>query len=717
MKPIIYVFLLTISLGSSLFWALQAQATPEASVATFTVNSTEDAVDVNPGDGVCATSTGVCTLRAAIQEANALPGQDSIALAADTYLLTLTEVVTDTSAYGDLRITEDLIINGVFSSTTVIDAQQISRVFHISTGVAVTMSNLTVQNGLAGFGGGIFNFGRLTLNDVTVTDNQTSAGIAAGAGIYTQGILTGTNLLIKNNTTPEVGGGLWNHGQLTLIDSHISDNQAKAGGGIQMTGGTLALHQVAIVNNTSTSSGGGLSISHGDLTMLGGTVGGNVAATFGGGGFLGNNNSSSIIANTIFADNAGQWGGGLMIGGDNAQIEVSNAVFENNTATAGGGAIYYGHAANSTLTITDSTFNGNFLPTSASSGGGALLLAGADMTLMVIGSQFTQNVSPFRAGGAIYNLAENSELQITQSTFTGNTGYSGGAFANGGTLATTTISNSQFDGNVTNGGSGGAIYYGNPANATLLIENSRFADHSAQFGGALLSQASPTTINKSAFVNNSSLSNGGALHLSFSYSLTNVTISGNQAHGSGGGIYGSWGSSGVLNNVTLAFNTADANSSGAGDGGGFALDEEASLQVQNSIIAQNEDLGSEAPDCFSATAPASGGTNIVGQSNGCNWSAAAGDLVGTAVSPIDPLLGSLVGSLSAHIPQPGSPAIDAGSALTPGAGSPACAAEDQLGTSRPQDGDEDGTAVCDIGAIEYLPAAAEQLLFLPLVIR
>ncbi len=38
--------------------------------ATFAVNSTADAVDTSPGNGICATAGGVCTLRAAIQEAN-----------------------------------------------------------------------------------------------------------------------------------------------------------------------------------------------------------------------------------------------------------------------------------------------------------------------------------------------------------------------------------------------------------------------------------------------------------------------------------------------------------------------------------------------------------------------------------------------------------------------------------------------------------------------
>ena len=55
-------------------------ATPPAFAASLTVNSIADAADATPGDGICETATGngICTLRAAIQEANALAGTDTI---------------------------------------------------------------------------------------------------------------------------------------------------------------------------------------------------------------------------------------------------------------------------------------------------------------------------------------------------------------------------------------------------------------------------------------------------------------------------------------------------------------------------------------------------------------------------------------------------------------------------------------------------------------
>lgn len=49
-----------------------------ASAATFFITSTGDEPDANPGDGMCQTALTNCTLRAAIQEANAQGGTNSI---------------------------------------------------------------------------------------------------------------------------------------------------------------------------------------------------------------------------------------------------------------------------------------------------------------------------------------------------------------------------------------------------------------------------------------------------------------------------------------------------------------------------------------------------------------------------------------------------------------------------------------------------------------
>jgi hypothetical protein len=54
-----------------------AEVTP-ASLLTLTVNSDLSEADLTPGDGVCLTASGVCTLPAAVEESNARPGRETI---------------------------------------------------------------------------------------------------------------------------------------------------------------------------------------------------------------------------------------------------------------------------------------------------------------------------------------------------------------------------------------------------------------------------------------------------------------------------------------------------------------------------------------------------------------------------------------------------------------------------------------------------------------
>lgn len=95
-----------------------------AKAVDFVVNSTADMVDLLPGDGVCDADPGpatVCTLRAAVQEANALPNdpsqpapfdRDRIGLYGGTYTLTIPGRDEDQAATGDLDLTETVEILG-----------------------------------------------------------------------------------------------------------------------------------------------------------------------------------------------------------------------------------------------------------------------------------------------------------------------------------------------------------------------------------------------------------------------------------------------------------------------------------------------------------------------------------------------------------------------------------------------------------------------------
>jgi CSLREA domain-containing protein len=79
----------------------------------YRVNVLIDGVDANPGDRVCATSAGTCTLRAAIQEANADRSTlQTVTLPAGTYRLTLPGTDEQLGASGDLDLRGELLLIG-----------------------------------------------------------------------------------------------------------------------------------------------------------------------------------------------------------------------------------------------------------------------------------------------------------------------------------------------------------------------------------------------------------------------------------------------------------------------------------------------------------------------------------------------------------------------------------------------------------------------------
>src|SRR6059036_275156 len=114
------------------------------------VNDTTDAVDMTPADNLCLTAGGKCTLRAAVQQANALAGHDTIMLPAGTYTLTISGLCEDGAATGDLDITDDLTITGAGAATTIIDGGGIDRVFQAIGAVTVNFAGLTIQNASSG---------------------------------------------------------------------------------------------------------------------------------------------------------------------------------------------------------------------------------------------------------------------------------------------------------------------------------------------------------------------------------------------------------------------------------------------------------------------------------------------------------------------------------------------------------------------------------------
>lgn len=303
-----------------------------AHAATFTVNSTADAVDASPGNGVCATAGGVCTLRAAIQEANALAGADTIVFAVDgTFTLTLTGSGEDAAATGDLDITGDLTIIGNGQALTIIDGNLSDRVFEArpiaDTTLTVNMSDLTVQRGnVSAVGGGI------------------AVDVIANSGITN---LTFTNVTVTNNTASSNGGGIavlrqfandTNTPSLTLTNSAIFSNSASGfGGGVNCAGCLLTSNSSTISGNSAISDGGGINITADQSvvnltnTTISGNItnddGGGIAKTFGAGTIA--LNFTTVTNNTADNDNSGAGNGGGI--NTNSNTTIQNSIVQGNT--------------------------------------------------------------------------------------------------------------------------------------------------------------------------------------------------------------------------------------------------------------------------------------------------------------------------------------------------------------------------------------------------
>jgi len=128
---------------------------PPSTAATFTVNETADNVDTNPGDGLCAVPfTGYCSLRAAVQEANAHAGADVIMVPAGSFLLSRAGTGEDAAEFGDLDLTDDLMIVGAGIDRTIVYGGFLDRVFDLRNGAAVEMFSMTIRDGLTRTDGG-----------------------------------------------------------------------------------------------------------------------------------------------------------------------------------------------------------------------------------------------------------------------------------------------------------------------------------------------------------------------------------------------------------------------------------------------------------------------------------------------------------------------------------------------------------------------------------
>jgi CSLREA domain-containing protein len=507
-----------------LFCSLLAGAIAVEAEATFTVDSTNDAVDANPGDGICATTEGECTLRAAIQETNALPGADIINLPAGTYLLTLPGTLEDSGLSGDLDILDTLQIIGEQDSegqpASIVDANQLDRVFQVYSSVTVSMEAIQIQGGqppeddnwvtFEDCGGGIYNSGHLTLNGVVITNN---AAPGYGGGIQSDSGLQIMGSLVSNNDAIH-GGGISTNGTMFMTDSQVLSNTATTwGGGIYQAGlGSMEIIASEIsMNETSFQSasylvGGGGIFSFGAMTLTGVNIVGNGTYGDGGGIYYDNPAESLEVYVSTFAENTANGSGGGIY--NSSDILLQSSTLNANTAAFGGGLFNNGNA-----TVKDTSIELN----NASEGAGIYNSSLNESQENAGSLNLTGSILRFNAaevnGGGIYNKAN---AWISDVELRGNAAQDGAGFFHDGSLylletfrPTVSIASSLFIENLASGAGAGLHNY----IGILTIENSQFVGNAATDGGGAASILSNTIFTSCEFTDNQVVNSGGGLFI------------------------------------------------------------------------------------------------------------------------------------------------------------------------------------------------------------
>jgi hypothetical protein len=457
------------------------------------------------------------------------------------------------------------------------------------------------------------------------------------------------------------------------------DHSITMTGGVTIDAGSLSrIFKIAAGKTVSLSS---LTFSHGLAAGADGSGGSSGERGFG--GAIWNQGTLNLLSCTFNQNHAtGGNGGGISgagTGGDalggaifndsGASLDVSSCEFTQNTATGGAGGA----------------------GTTGGQGGEALggAIGGAGPLMTISGSRFTSNSAQGGSAGASANPVQGSlaaggavwasmdHFAVDHATFVSNT-------ATGGLSISSTSGRGEggaFD--VDADGSGSidtSTFDGNNAHAFL---DGPSAGGGIFVGGNLILQTS--TLKNNVADSTTGTADGGGIGSSGELTMTNCTISGNQAISGGG--------ASLDGSVTVEFVTIASNSASSEAGGLKIIELNGTKTIASSIIAQN--TAPTSPDgVVVAGFFTSAGHNVIGVAFGGPFASGPGDQIGTSGSPLDPGLNPLanIGGPTATMGlKLTSPALDHGDDAN-------CPSTDQtLATTRPQG------AHCDAGAYE-LPA-------------
>lgn len=619
-------------------------------LTTFTVNSLLDTGDALPGDGVADDGNGNVTLRAAIEEANALGGANTIEFSAvdATGAVNFHDATPDIIALSgtQLDISSDITLSGPGADLLTVSGNNASRIFEITNGNHdVTFDSLTIADGNSGGGAAIRNptsAGIVTIRDSVISGN-TSTGAEGSINTRVNSTLRVINSTFDNNrVVGGQGGAIFAfRADVTVTGSTFSNNNASsAGGAIVLRGSTIAIANSTFSGNRSGISGGALfgdSASTASLTNS--TFTGNRAFTAGGAvsglGTLTIYNSI-VAGNTVRSndDNIEDPGTAVnsLIGGDvstilDTQLADNGGPTLTHTLIAGSPGI---NAGDDSLAVDT---DGNALTTDQR--GEDRFVGTVDIGAFefreAASLAVTTDQDVVDAADGVTSLREaitfaNSNPNFSEITFGDGSGLPGGTDFTDGTADIITLNGSQLiaDSELTvtgpgadlltvSGGGQSRVFRVTAGSSDVSIESLSIADGQAQNGGAI-SNLSPLTLRNVVLSDNSADFRGGAIRAESlltvfdstfsnnqaetggaifteqtSIGINRTTLSGNTATELGGAIFGSGGN--FNNPIRISNSTLSGNSSTNAGGGAIANNDSNRIEIVNSTLTGNSALG------------------------------------------------------------------------------------------------------------------------------
>jgi len=343
--------------------AIGVDTTQQASFPEiFVVNSTGDGDDAFPGDGQCETAVGngVCTLRAAIEEANAHAGSDGIFFSIPTSDPGYSNGVWTILPNVLPSISDSVNITGPGADKLIIwnlTTQQLP-ILNVTTSGTVNISSLTLgsivgQAPSSGSGIQNSNSGTVNVTNCRFINNLVSSSSdtpAKGAGIYNNsGTVHVTSSTFSFNRADSLfqshGAGIYNNtGNVSVVNSTLNNNNADAGGGIFNENGVVSVTGCTFHDNGVSYYGGGITSFAGTVNVTNSTFYANIAYSrqesgiFGVGGGIANFGTLNLTNSTVTANYSGGDGSGVFNGSTPAIANVKSTIIALNY---GGVSFFY----------------------------------------------------------------------------------------------------------------------------------------------------------------------------------------------------------------------------------------------------------------------------------------------------------------------------------------------------------------------------------------